>query len=165
MDLSELLAWKQALKNMLLDLKPNYFITFCYGRGIGDDATNRHIKHWFNRVQRILYGPTWTAQFDREWPIAFCFLEHRDLPNPHKHCLARVPKKFGRWAEVHGEELWKEVTKRGQLDVQEIYRLPSIVNYCLKDFIRCGGYENLYIYKDTRIRTGGQNSSKCGRET
>jgi hypothetical protein len=147
MNTSEKQNLRAAWLHVLEKCAPNYFLTFNFGYEIRAINADRPMRTFFNVIQRKTYGRDWASQFDRDWPVAYGFLEHADT-NPHFHVLARVSFEIGETLQSQGDRIWKGISRRGQLQVEEILSPDRVRSYCTKR----QDFENVFVYSDTRPR-------------
>jgi hypothetical protein len=145
-------------------LAPNIGLTFNFGYVVDSISAQNRMTHFFQVAQRKVYGPKFVNQRDREWPIAYGYFESPDA-NPHYHVLAKIEWPLAEWVEKSGPELWKTVAKRGQLDFKEIYNPDGAWSYWTKRLVTRHGFEERWIYKDTRKVTIGVSETKVGKQS
>lgn len=151
-------------RQQLFDMTPNVALTFNYGYRIDSIKAQGLQSKFFQMAQRKFYGRNWASQWDRQWPVVYGFFEH-PKSNPHYHALAKVEVEFANWLLDYGDEVWRRVARRGQLDVQEVYDTAGAIGYWLKGLARDQTFEDVWVYKDTREATIGKSCLKVGRES
>jgi hypothetical protein len=149
---------------MLKEMAPNVSYTFNFGYLIRPDKAQTCMKTFMNAVQDKVYGRDWAKQTNREWPYAMGFFEHPDT-NPHYHVLARLDQKLVRYIETQGNDIWRNIARRGQLDVKDVYAPDGIWSYVTKRLAEHETFDDVWVYKDTRAITVGSSSLVVGKES
>ena len=153
---------------LLWQLRPRWMLTFSAGYSVGSIKLQQNITRWLNTAQRRCYGRDWAKQFDRPWPEAHGYFEHKKFDHPHFHTLCDLAIDLAKWIVADQGNSWREICPRGQLDVRWLDTnkdILKVIRYCTKDFDRRHGYEEKYIYKDTRAATTGRIELQVGKES
>jgi hypothetical protein len=140
---NELLA---AYRGWLHSFKPNEFMTFNFGYPVSLEVGAGSVRHFFNCLQRGVYGRNWHKRRAKRSMIVGGFWEHLDS-NPHLHAVVKISKKERQWLSKNGEELWLEIQTRGQLDFSEIKSRKKVISYITKEVAGPDSQERLFTYK------------------
>jgi hypothetical protein len=130
----------------LLSLKPNVFLTFNFGYPVSPEVGGGSVRHFFNCLQRAMHGRNWHKRKSKHRTIVVGFWEHVDS-NPHMHAVVKLSRKERLWLLNHGEDVWLDIQKRGQLDFSEIESLKKVISYIMKEFGGPDSQERLFVYK------------------
>lgn len=156
---------RQEYIRLVSSFSPTHFITFNFGYRVKDMDSREPMRKFFNRLQSATYGRKWSKRLDYTFPLAFGFFEHPDS-NPHFHVLATLDERLSRTILLYGDDIWRDLVTRGQLDSGPIRDPVHSVTYATKRLATQLRFDEVFIYSDTRRAKVAQNAlgEKISRE-
>ena len=138
---------KDTLRAWMETREPTVFLTANYGYAVKQDAGERNLKHLFNVVQRDVYGRNWSKRPPADRIEAIGVWERQQSwSNPHCHVVARMPRVLAKFLIARGPRLWKQISRRGQLDVSKIRQASDVVRYVTKGVFVDDDLDRLFVY-------------------
>jgi hypothetical protein len=138
---------KDTLRDWMEAREPNVFLTANYGYAVKQGAGERELKHLLNVIQRDVYGRNWSRLPPEDRIEAIGVWERQQRwSNPHCHIAANMPRDLARYLIANGPQLWKEISRRGQLDVSRVRRGSNVVGYITKALYTPDHLDRLFVY-------------------
>lgn len=127
---------RSAIRSMVCELEPNYFVTANFNREMTFEGAKRCLRHWHACIDHARLGTKWSKKPSDDRVFFFAFAEHPDT-NLHYHLILRAPRLLDRPCfEALAPQVWERVVKGGSLDVQELKTeldVARVSTYATKD--------------------------------
>jgi hypothetical protein len=144
---------KQAVRDMLLEMDAEYFVTANFNGDRNYAAARNALKAWHARIDRKLLGGKWSKKARHERTQYAAFVEHVDS-NIHWHLLLKLGDGVdaGRFEAV-AADCWQQLVKSGELDVKKLNTAGDrmrTANYVVKDLWRHEAIERFVLSDEFR---------------
>jgi hypothetical protein len=123
---------RRAYAKFVGQMAPTVFVTLAFNRTGTVYEARTLAKHYCGRMDRKLLGHEWNKT-----PAAFrtdgiFFVEHRSS-NIHLHGILRFPKGTLTGLRMTTGLVWAKLCPPGDTDVQAVYDVAGLTNYCTKE--------------------------------
>lgn len=139
-------------------IDPTYFVTFNFNRRLRTLNAQNSIKHFMNSAQREVLGARWYKKPECQRLALIAIPEHIET-NLHYHGFLRAGTEVddvNKWTEdvIHAvfPRKWKEVEKKGSINIQRIYDLDECVNYVKKEMWKKENTDSIFMYGTDKTR-------------
>jgi len=152
----------RALRELLGNLNPNFFLTMEFGGEIKLDAAKRHLNNFFYKIERNLNNDSYFYRLSPELRISgLVFVEHLDS-NLHFHSLTTVPTRADKFVR-NAQTKWASVVNRGSIEVVKILSLNDHLrtsSYSTKEAYKQINYNNFFFIEELRMSVSLQSPSR-----
>lgn len=148
-----------SLTDVILNLRPNIFLTLVFNRETSPTFARNSLKHFFSNVERRCLGKDYYKQAPAERLIAVAFPE-RLTSNFHYHVIGHLPRQQLVTVPIYAKVTWSRLCPAGSLVIDHLgddIDCAKAASYSCKEVFKAQNYENFIV------STEFWNSSLKGR--
>lgn len=125
------MRYRKAVVQMIVDFRPNVFITLAFNRDTNLEAARAKLTEFHKRLDKSVFGRNWWRRAESR-SAYIAVVEHPDS-NLHLHIALRLPPD--RFFVVLGcaAKIWGKLVPSGSVAVSETYDVPRLAEYMTKE--------------------------------
>jgi len=136
-----------SLRDVILDLRPNIFLTLVFNRVVSPTFARNRLKHFYSNVERRCLGKDYYKQAPAERLIAVAFPEHL-TSNFHYHVIGHLPRQQLVTVPIYAKSTWARLCPAGSLVIDNLgddIDCAKATSYSCKEVFKAQNYENFII--------------------